>query len=110
MRLRLSSSESLLLVGLMLALVGAGIAYYFGFSEPTSGTPAYVGGLIGVTAFVCVLTGLIVGWRARFGHRNPAMWRGQTVNPPRRLHPLGAIGTQLRIMRLKWRYWRSRGK
>ncbi|HEX9412801.1 MAG TPA: hypothetical protein VF916_04805 [Ktedonobacterales bacterium] len=108
MRLRLSSSESLLLVGLMLALVGAGIAYYLG--GPISGTSAYLGGLIGVTAFVCVLTGLIVGWRARFGHRSPAMWRGQTVTPPRRLHPLSAIGTQLRIMRLKWRYWRSRGK
>lgn len=108
MRLRLDASEGLFVAGIILALAGAGIAYYFG--GPTSTLPAYLGGVIGVIAFVCLVTGLVIGWQERFGHRSPPMWRGQTVERPRALRPFGGLGTQIRIMRLKWRYWRSRGQ
>lgn len=108
MRLRLDWSEGLLIVGTGLALVGAGIAFYFG--GPLHTLPAYLGGAIGAAAFACILAGLIIGWRERFGHYSPPMWRGQSVERPRRLRPLGGLGTQFRIMRLKWRYWRSRGQ
>jgi hypothetical protein len=111
MRWRLDASEGLLLVGLILALVGAGIAYYFASPARTTPTlPEVLGGLIGIGAFLCLLTGLAIGWQERFGHSTRPMWRGQTVERPRPLRPLGGLGTQIRIMRLKWRYWRSRGQ
>jgi hypothetical protein len=108
LRVRLSTSEACLVAGVLLALVGATIAYYFG--APITGPWAYVGGAIGVAALVCVATGLGIGWHERFARRGPAVWRGQPVTRPRALQPLGALGTQVRIMRLKWRYWRSRGQ
>jgi hypothetical protein len=108
MRLRLDLSEGLFVVGIALALVGAGIAFYFG--APTHTLPAYVGGAIGVAAFLCIMTALAIGWQERFGHRGRPMWRGQTVERPRQLRPFGGLSTQIRIMRLKWRYWRSRGQ
>jgi hypothetical protein len=108
MRLRLDASEGLFLVGVIMALVGAGIAYYFG--GPTHTVPALIGGAIGLVAFLCILTGLAIGWQERFGHSSRPMWRGQMVERPRPLRPFGGLGTQFRIMRLKWRYWRSRGQ
>ena len=111
MRWRLDSSEGLMLVGLVLALVGAGIAYYFASPLHSAPTPPEVlGGLIGIVAFLCLLMGLAIGWQERFGHNSRPMWRGQTVERPRPLRPFGGLGTQIRIMRLKWRYWRSRGQ
>ncbi|HEV2236444.1 MAG TPA: hypothetical protein VGR57_07250 [Ktedonobacterales bacterium] len=113
MRLRLDVSDGLFVVGVALALVGAGIAFYFGvpvLSPPVHNVPAYISGAIGVAAFVCIMTALVIGWQERFGHRSRPMWRGQTVERPRQLRPFGGLTTQFRIMRLKWRYWRSRGQ
>jgi hypothetical protein len=113
MRLRLGEPDGLFVVGVTLALIGAGIAYYFGVPMQTLsafGPPAYISGAIGVAAFVCIMTALAIGWQERFGHRSRPMWRGQAVERPRQLRPFGGLSTQFRIMRLKWRYWRSRGQ
>ncbi len=103
MRLRLSASETLLVAGVVLALLGAGLSFYLG--GPTSGA-----GAIGAVALVCFIAGLAIGWRERFGSHGAPMWRGQRVDTPRRFRPFAPIVTQFRIIRLKWRYWRSRGR
>jgi hypothetical protein len=109
LRLRLNSEGSLLLLGIVLAFLGAGIRYYFGL--PDTGLWAYVSGVIGFLALVFVVAGLVVGWSARFGHRPRSTWRGENVTRIRGgFHPFVAIATQFRIMRLKWRYWRLRGR
>src|SRR5690349_6407811 len=61
MRWRLDASEGLMLSGLLLSLVGAGIAYYFG--GPVHTIPALLGGLIGVGALLCLVLGLAIGWQ-----------------------------------------------
>ena len=109
LRLRLNSSEAMLLVGTALALVGAGMSYYFGFTD--AGLYANIAGIVGVVGLACIVLGLIVGWLDRFGHRTAPSWRGGTAERPHRgFAPFNAIATQFRIMRLKWRYWRSRGR
>jgi hypothetical protein len=104
-RLRLSASEALLVVGIGLALFAAGFAYYFSGRSFTD-----VIGVIGVVGLLCLLLGLGVGWSERFGHHSSPSWRGQPAQNPRRFRPFSPIATQFRIMRLKWRYWRSRGR
>ncbi len=109
MRLQMNSSETLLVVGAVLALIGAGLSYYFGLA--VIGLNAIITGLFGTAGLICIIFGLGVGWRDRFGHRPAPGWRGQPDTPsdqPRRLFgPFRAIATQFRIMRLKWRYRRS---
>jgi hypothetical protein len=108
-RLRMNTHTAWLVLGIALAFVGAGIAYYF--SQPTDGLWAYVGGGIGVASFVCLLVGLAVGWGARFGRGATAgAWRGERISRTRTFRPFALITTQFRIMRLKWRYWRTRGR
>ncbi len=108
-RLRLGVVDSLLLVGVALALVGAGVSYYFG--APQGGLAAMVSGAVGTVALVCFITGLIIGWRTRFRGYSMPMWRGQVVDRPRRrsFNPFAPIITRFRIMRLKWRYLRHPG-
>lgn len=108
MRLRLSASETLLVAGVVLALLGAGLSFYFGV--PTTGLRANITGAIGAVALVCFVAGLAIGWRERFGSHGAPMWRGERVDTPRRFRPFAPITTQFRIIRLKWRYWRSRGR
>lgn len=103
MRLRLSASETLLVAGVVLALFGAGLSFYFG-------DPTIITGAIGAVALVCFIAGLAIGWRGRFGSHGAPMWRGQRVDTARRFRPFAPIATQFRIIRLKWRYWRSRGR
>ena len=105
LRLRLNSSEAFLLIGVVLALVGAGMNYYFGFVSV--GLYATIAGLVAVVGLACVLMGLIIGWLDRFGHRAAPTWRGAEPQPRRGFAPFRAIATRFRIMRLKWRYWRS---
>ena len=107
-QLRLNTSESLLLVGVLLALVGAGMNYYFGFTS--AGLLANIAGIIGVCGMACILFGLIIGWLDRFGSHVQPTWRGETDRPRREFAPFRPIATQFRIWRLKFRYWRSRGR
>lgn len=105
LHLRLNSSEAFLLIGVVLALVGAGMSYYFGFTSV--GLYATIAGLLAVVGLACILMGLIIGWLDRFGHHTAPSWRGVESHPRRGFAPFRAISTQFRIMRLKWRYWRS---
>lgn len=107
-RWRLAFHETLFVLGVALALVGAGLNYYF--SRPADAPWVYVSGGLGVAGLICLIWGLVIAWSARFGRPAPAMWRGQRVKEPRRFRPFNAIATQFRIMQLKWRYWRSRGR
>lgn len=107
-QLRLNTSEALLLVGVLLALVGAGMNYYFGFTN--AGLLANIAGIIGVIGMACILFGLIIGWLDRFGTHGEPSWRGETDKPRRGFAPFRGIATQFRILRLKLRYWRSRGR
>jgi hypothetical protein len=107
-RLRMKPATAFLVLGIVFALVGAGLSYYF--NHPDSTPLTYLIGAIGVLAFLSFVCGLFIGWSERFGHAASPMWRGQRSSTPRRLHPMGAVVTQFRILRLKWRYWRTRGK
>lgn len=107
-QVRMKSEELMLLLGVVLAFIGAGIRYYFG--QLDTGVSAYVSGGIGFVALVLIIAGLVTGWRARFGHRSRPSWRGERVTPSGGFHPFAAVATQWRIMRLKWRYWRLRGR
>lgn len=104
-RLRLNSSEAFLLLGVVLALVGAGMNYYFGFVSV--GLYATIAGVVAVVGLACVLMGLIIGWLDRFGHHAAPTWRGAESRPRAGFAPFRAIATRFRIVRLKWRYWRS---
>jgi hypothetical protein len=103
MRLRMNTSDTFIIAGVVLALLGAALSFYLG--SPTSVT-----GAVGAVALVCFIAGLTIGWRERFGSRGAPMWRGQPVDTPRRFRPFAPIVTQFHIIRLKWRYWRSRGR
>lgn len=106
--LRLRTQDALLLAGIVLALIGAGTSYYLG--APLDGPVAYATGIIGLAALVLLIAGLVVGWRARFRPAPVSTWRDERPTPIHRFHPWSLITTQLRIMQLKWRYWRTRGK
>jgi hypothetical protein len=103
---RLGTSETLLVVGVALALAGAATVYYFS-------SHVLVSGLLGAAALGCLLVGLIVGWAARFSSRGAAGWRGRSLDArpgrPARM-PFRGIVTQFRILQLKWRYRRFRGR
>ena len=107
-RVRMKPATTFLVLGIVLALVGAGLSYYF--NHPETSLLGYTIGAIGALAFLSFLCGLFIGWSERFGHGPSHIWRGQRSSAPRRLHPMGAVMTQFRILRLKWRYWRTRGK
>ena len=103
-RTRLTRSEVLFVSGIVLALIGAGIAYY-------NQQAGIVSGIVSGAAFLVLLAGLIVEYRFRFrGYRSPSPWGGTVIDitPRRRHNPFSAIATQFRIIRLKWRYWRNR--
>lgn len=114
MNFRLTSSESLLLVGVLLTLVGMCFAFYYGnLANPVSG-------LFGVAAFAAVIGGLVLGWISGRRPVYPPSWRsagssaGSTSKVvemrPRRRGPISELVTRIRILRLKMRYWRSRNR
>jgi hypothetical protein len=105
--LRMRAQDALLVVGIILALIGAGISFYF--SAAGTSLLTYVAGILGVLALASLLAGLIVGWRARFRPTPVNSWRGERPTPIHRFRPVALVATQMRIMRLKWRYWRTRG-
>jgi hypothetical protein len=109
-QLRLSGASGLLLLGVFLALIGAGARYYLG-PPPIPALYSNLVGVVGVAAFLSILLGLVIGWRERFGRRAAPSWRGQPSGAPgRTFRPFAPIATQWRIMRLKYRYWRTRGR
>jgi hypothetical protein len=105
----LSRGELFLLIGIALALVAAGLAYY------KSGNffvgPVYVPAVIALAAFASVVVGLAIGWRDRFRgitSSKTQQWRGTVVDITPRRGPFNAIVTRFRILRLKFRYLRKR--
>lgn len=107
-RIAAPSSEVLMLIGIVLALIAAGLAFEAG-DVVIVGVP--INGVLAVAGFLCLAAGLVVGWRGRFrplAASKPTSWRGDNiVEMPRRRGPFAALGTQVRILRLKLRYWRT---
>lgn len=101
------TSEVLMLLGIVLALIAAGLTFEAGYVQIV-GVP--ISGVLAVVAFVCLAAGLVAGWRGRFrplSTYKPTTWRSENiVEMPRRRGPLSALTTQVRILRLKVRYWR----
>jgi hypothetical protein len=98
--LPLDGTDLLLLLGVALALVAAGITC-------TSGeNPTPITGGIALAAFVVIVCALGAQWMSRF--RGPSMskqWRGNVVDlPVRRRNPFSGIVTRFRIIRLRLRY------
>jgi hypothetical protein len=106
MHLRLTPSESLLLAGVVLAVIAACVAFYVG--PPAN----LVSGVVGLGAFAALVAGLIFGWRTASRPPYSPTWRTSNVVDmrPRRRGPLSEIVTRLRILRLKVRYWFTRNR
>ena len=105
--LRLTLTERLILGGIALTLIAAGLAYY-------RQTPDLISGLLALLAFAVIVAGLVNAWSKGFGSgRITPTWRGSVVDAKptplaKRRGPFGELATQVRILRLKLRYWRSR--
>ena len=97
--------EALIIIGIVLALVGAGLAFY------QSGA-SLLSGLISLAGFVSIVVGVVIGWWARFrGVNLPLRRPRETSDNVVRMGRRGLfaeIATQFRILRLKWRYSRRR--
>ena len=108
-QLHFSGSGALLVIGIAIAMLAAGLVFYFGRAA-TSGFYANLAGVLGLLALGCILLGLIAGWAARFGGHSPPTWRGQAETAPEGggFAPFRPIATRWRMLRLKWRYWRNR--
>ena len=97
--------EAMVITGIVLALVSAGIAFY---QSDTS----LLTGLISAVGFASIVVGVVIGWWARFRGVNLSLRRPResTDNVVRmgRRGLFAEIATQYRILRLKWRYSRQR--
>ncbi len=103
LRLGLSASELLFLLGIAFALAGVCAMWFDGNH---GGTP--VSGILGVVGFILFIAGLIVAFQAARRPPPPA-WRGNVVEmKTHRRGPLDEIATQLRLLRLRLRYRRGR--
>lgn len=114
-RTPLNVSETLFVLSVVLALAAASLTFYLG-PVVIATLPVVevitVNGILAVGAFIALVAALLRGWRERFrvGSSTPA-WRGNVVNMhSHRRNPFSALATQFRIFRLKFRYWRMRGK
>lgn len=100
--LRFPVEVVLILLAVVFALIAAGIAFF-------NGDATVVSGILGAISLVLFVVALVVGWRDRFRPPTKSQWRGSsytTVTPIRRGF-LGAIATQLRVLRLRMYYRRS---
>jgi hypothetical protein len=103
LRLGLSASELLLLLGVAFALAGVCVVWFDG-----NRGGALVSGILGLTGFVLFIAGLIVAFQASRRPPPPA-WRGNVVEmKTHRRGPLDEIATQIRLLRLRLRYRRGR--
>lgn len=104
--LRLTRSEALILLGIILALAAAGLTFYW--DKP----PTTVTGIIATVAFGVIALAVIGEWVVRLsGPRGPKMWRGNVVEMrPRSRNPFHFIATRYRIVRLRLRYRKTRGR
>ena len=116
-------SETLLLVGVGLAALAALLFFLHNDNPPMliSSSVPIVGGItdtaiLAILSFLTLVVAMSIGWRERFRGKTPPVttrpWQGTVINitpiGPRR-SPFNALLTQVRIIRLKLRYWRSHG-
>lgn len=101
-----TNSEWCFLVGIFLALVAAGIAYL---------NAGHLGnvltGFLAVLAFICIIMGIVSPWRESRRPIYGRSWSGES-NPPRSSlpRPFRFVVTQWKILQLRMRYRRNRGK
>lgn len=100
-----TSLETLMLIGIALALLAAAVAFYLN-------GPTLLTGILAAAGFLLFALTIGRGWMEQFqGPRAPRVWRGESTEPTpigaRRRGIFGEVATQLRILRLKWRYRRS---
>jgi hypothetical protein len=115
----LNRTEALLLIGILLALAGAGLAYYFQSPVYLLDSGFSVSGALALAGFACIVVALVLAWRDRFRGLKTTIppnrtWRGASdesnvVEITPRRGPLSSVATQVRLFRLKMRYRRTRG-
>jgi hypothetical protein len=122
-----SLSEMLLLAGIAVILLGAGLTYFFGLHLPAFLGDVPLAAWTSVAGFALFVVGLVIGWRRGFNSSRAGIpsWRGNNLTNSNgsnsggdskvvHLHarhsrnPLSALVTQIRILRLKARYRRLR--
>lgn len=105
-RLTLSRTEGLILLGIVLALVAAGLTFYWDQGATT------VTGIIACVALGVIAVAVFSEWALRLGGpRGPKTWRGNVVEMrPRSRNPFRMIATRWRIIQLRMRYRKTRGR
>lgn len=129
----LTLTEWYFAASVILTLIAAALTYYLRSSTNPNGQLVLVhnvpvldiisvNGIIALAAFAALVTALIRGWREQFGGvssmtrrgaspgaRSHTTWQSNVVDmTPRSHNPVTAVKTQVRILRLKWRYLRMR--
>jgi len=108
---RLSTSERLIVLGVLIAVVSGGFAYAWEVDLYT--------GIASGIAFALILVGILLPWLDRqrvplASGRYYAPARNNVTAFPRAsrfsFNPFAPIVTRWKIMRLKFRYWRNRGR
>ncbi len=104
LHLNFSTSEWCFVVGILLGLVAAGIAYTNGIANVLTGFLAFL-------AFICIIMGIVTPWReSRRPLYGARPWYGESGPPKRSLpRPFRFVVTQWKIFQLKMRYRRHRG-
>lgn len=99
----------LILLGIVLALVGSGLAYY-------QADQSLVSGLIALVGFACFVVGVSLGWWARFrgvnlattrSPRRPSRLDNVVRIRPVRSTPLARLMTSIRMRRVRRRFRNS---
>jgi hypothetical protein len=102
-RLGLSAAEILFLLGIAFAIAGVCVMWFDGNHGGN-----LVSGVLGLTGFILFIAGLIVAFQAS-RRPPPPVWRGNVVEmKTHRRSPLDELATQLRLLRLRFRYRRNR--
>lgn len=105
--LTLTRTEAFILLGVILALIAAGLTFYWNNVANT------ITGVIACVAFGLIALAIIGEWVARLsGSRGPKLWRGNIVEmrPRGSRNPFHMIATRYRIIKLRLRYRKTRGR